>query len=81
MVQCQAKYNSPAAKKASDEDANGLESMILLAEGAHIMIIHNLWTTKGTVFCLVFKLVFQFNLLCMVRKLVRVGSWSLCSVS
>ena len=39
MVQCQAKYNSPAAKKASDEDANGLESMILLAEGAHIMII------------------------------------------
>ena len=36
--------------------------MILLAEGARIMITRNLWTSKGTVFCLVFKLVPQFYL-------------------
>lgn len=50
VVRCQAKHNSPAAKKASDEDADGLEPMILLAEGACIMITCNLWTSKGTVF-------------------------------
>jgi hypothetical protein len=49
MVQCQAKHNSPAAKKASDEDADGLEPMILLAEGACVMVTRNLWTSKGTV--------------------------------
>lgn len=42
MVQCQAKHNSPAADKASDEDANGLEPMILLAEGVCVMIICNI---------------------------------------
>ncbi|KAG6881306.1 hypothetical protein C0995_002339, partial [Termitomyces sp. Mi166 len=34
VVHCQAKHNSQAAKKASEEDADGLEPMILLAEGA-----------------------------------------------
>jgi len=37
----------PAAKKASEEDADGLEPEILLAEGACIMITRNLWTAKG----------------------------------
>jgi hypothetical protein len=34
-------------KKGSDEDAEGLQKEILLAEGAKIMITCNLWTSKG----------------------------------
>jgi len=48
VVNCKAKHNCLAAKKASDEDADGLESEVLLAEGAKIMITRNLWTAKGT---------------------------------
>jgi len=47
VIKCKAKHNCPAAKKASEEDADGLELEILLAEGAHIMITRNLWTAKG----------------------------------
>jgi hypothetical protein len=31
------------------EDAEGLEPEIFLAEGAHVMITHNLWTSNGLV--------------------------------
>jgi len=48
VIQCHAKHNCPAAKKVSEEDADGLEPKILLAEGAHVMITRNLWTSKGT---------------------------------
>jgi hypothetical protein len=47
VVNYKAKHNCPAAKKASDEDADGLETEVLLAESAKIMITHNLWTAKG----------------------------------
>ena len=47
VVKCKAKHNCPAAKKASDEDADGLQTEVLLAEGAKIMITRNLWTAKG----------------------------------
>lgn len=47
VVRCNAKNNSPAAAKASEEDADGLEKNILLAEGATVMITRNLWTSKG----------------------------------
>jgi ATP-dependent DNA helicase PIF1 len=48
-VRCKAKHNKPAAKKATDEDAEGLEKEVLLAEGAHVMVTRNLWTSKGLV--------------------------------
>lgn len=47
VVRCKGKHKSPAAKKASDEDADGLEPEILLAEGARVMVTRNLWTAKG----------------------------------
>ena len=51
VVKCKAKHNCPAAKKASDEDADGLQQEVLLAEGAKVMVTRNLWTAKGTVNC------------------------------
>ena len=42
VVQCHAKHRPLAAKKASEEDAEGLEIEILLAEEAIVMITHNL---------------------------------------
>jgi hypothetical protein len=47
VVKCLAKHSSPEAKKASDDDAEGLQKEILLAEGARIMITRNVWTSKG----------------------------------
>ena len=47
VVRCKAKHNCPAARKASEEDADGLETEILLAEGAKVMVTRNLWTAKG----------------------------------
>ncbi len=44
---CKAKHNNPEAKKASEEDAEGLEKEVFLAEGAKVMLTHNLWTSKG----------------------------------
>ena len=44
VVKCKAKHNCPAAKKASDEDADGLQTEVLLAEGAKIMITHTYCT-------------------------------------
>ncbi|KAK7034241.1 hypothetical protein R3P38DRAFT_2519159, partial [Favolaschia claudopus] len=49
VVRCKAKHNSTEAKKASEEDADGLEKEVLLAEGAKIMITRNVWTSKGLV--------------------------------
>ena len=47
VLRCKAKHNHSEAKKSSDEDADGLEKEILLAEGAKVMLTHNLWTAKG----------------------------------
>lgn len=47
VVRCKAKHNYPEAKKASEEEAQGLEKEILLAEGAQVMITRNIWTSKG----------------------------------
>lgn len=47
VVRCKAKHNCVEARKASEEDADGLEPEILLAEGARVMITRNLWTSKG----------------------------------
>ena len=47
VICCKAKHNHPEAKKASEEDAEGLETEILLAEGARVMLTRNLWTSKG----------------------------------
>ncbi len=47
VIRCKAKHNHPEAKKASGEDAEGLEKEVLLAEGAKVMLTRNLWTSKG----------------------------------
>ncbi|KAJ6517104.1 hypothetical protein DFH09DRAFT_1099064 [Mycena vulgaris] len=44
-----AKHHSSEAKKASDEDSEGLQKEVLLAEGARVMITRNAWTSKGLV--------------------------------
>lgn len=49
VLRCLAKHNLPEAKKASEEDAEGLERELLLAEGAKVMLTRNLWTSKGLV--------------------------------
>jgi hypothetical protein len=47
VVRCKAKHSCSIAAKASEEDADGLETEILLAEGAKVMVTRNLWTSKG----------------------------------
>ena len=49
VIRCKAKHNYTEAKKASDDDADGLVKEVLLAEGAKVMLTHNLWTSKGDV--------------------------------
>jgi len=49
VIRCKAKHNHSEAKKASDDDADGLVKEVLLAEGAKVMLTHNLWTSKGNV--------------------------------
>ncbi|KAJ6522692.1 hypothetical protein B0H10DRAFT_1864934, partial [Mycena sp. CBHHK59/15] len=49
VLRCFAKHNGPEAKKASEEDAEGLQKEVLLAEGARVMITRNVWTSKGLV--------------------------------
>ncbi|KAJ6620451.1 hypothetical protein B0H10DRAFT_1946006 [Mycena sp. CBHHK59/15] len=44
-----APHNGPEAKKVSEEDAEGLQKEVLLAEGARVMITRNVWTSKGLV--------------------------------
>ena len=52
ILQCVVKHNCSSAKKASVDDADCLEPIILLAEGAKVMITRNLWTSKGEYFTL-----------------------------
>ena len=40
-------HSSLAAKKISSEDMSGLEPVIFLAKGAHVMLTMNLWTDKS----------------------------------
>ena len=47
VLRCIAKHNGPEAKKASEEDAEGLQKEVLLAEGPRVMITRNVWTSKG----------------------------------
>ena len=49
VIRCKAKHNHSEAKMASDDDADGLVKEVLLAEGAKVMLTHNLWTSKGNV--------------------------------
>lgn len=49
VARCKAVNIGPGASKASDEDAGGLEKVVLLAEGAQVMITRNLWTSTGLV--------------------------------
>jgi hypothetical protein len=49
VIRCKAKHNHLEAKKASDDDADGLVKEVLLAEGAKVMLTRNLWTSKGNV--------------------------------
>ena len=43
------KCNHTEARSAKSDDADGLEKEVLLAEGAKVMLTHNLWTSKGLV--------------------------------
>ena len=36
------------AKKASDEEAEGLHAKVLISVGASVMLTRNIWTSKGT---------------------------------
>ncbi|KAK7041219.1 hypothetical protein R3P38DRAFT_2471325, partial [Favolaschia claudopus] len=49
VLLCWAEHNSREASKASEEDADGLEQEVLIAEGARVMITRNVWTSKGLV--------------------------------
>ena len=42
-----AKHNSEAARKASDEEAEGLHAKVLISIGASVMLTRNIWTSKG----------------------------------
>lgn len=47
IARINAIHSSPAAKKISPEDMSGLEPVIFLAKGAHIMLTMNLRTDKS----------------------------------
>ena len=49
VLWCCAKHNNKEAKNVKSDDAEGLEKVILLAEGAKVMLTCNLWTSKGLV--------------------------------
>jgi hypothetical protein len=57
---CKAKNNLKEAQKASDDDADGLQNEVLLAEGARVMITRNVWTSKGMFFLLTSQAVLSF---------------------
>ena len=42
-----AKHNHKEASKVKSDEGEGLEKELLLAEGANVMLNHNLWTSKG----------------------------------
>ena len=43
-----AKHNFEVARKASDEEAEGLHAKVLISVGASVMLTRNIWTSKGT---------------------------------
>jgi ATP-dependent exoDNAse (exonuclease V) alpha subunit len=48
VVRCPARHTGGRdASSATEEDAEGLEKEILLAEGARVMLTKNLWTSQG----------------------------------
>jgi len=47
VLKCMAKHKGPGSKDVSEEDAEGLSKVVFLAEGAKVMLSHNLWTIKG----------------------------------
>ena len=42
-----AMHTGPGAAKQSEDDAEGLQSKLLLMEGAKVMLTRNLWTAPG----------------------------------
>ena len=42
ILQCHAKHNHKEAKNVKSDDAEGLEKEVLLAEGAKVILTHNL---------------------------------------
>ena len=42
-----AMHTGPGATKTSEDDAEGLESKLLLMEGAKVMLTRNIWTPQG----------------------------------
>ena len=40
-------HTGPGATKTSEDDAEGLQSKLLLMEGAKVMLTRNLWTAQG----------------------------------
>ena len=44
-----AVHSGPSTSKATAEDAGGLESVVCLAHGAHVMLTANLWVDAGLV--------------------------------
>jgi hypothetical protein len=49
IARIEAKHNNSTAKKASADDAHGLQSVVLLSVGSVVMLRSNLWTTRGLV--------------------------------
>ena len=48
-----ARHGSPAAKKASEEDAEGLQAKVpTISVGASVMLTQNMWTSKGISECI-----------------------------
>ena len=47
IARINARHSSEAAKKASADEMSGLEPVVFLAKGAHIMLTMNLWTDVG----------------------------------
>jgi ATP-dependent exoDNAse (exonuclease V) alpha subunit len=56
VVRSPARHNIPAARRASDDQAQGLKETVLLMKGAKVMITRNIWTqsglTNGTLGCI-----------------------------
>jgi ATP-dependent DNA helicase PIF1 len=51
VLRCQARHNGGShAKKATEDQAEGLEAELLLAVGARVMLTRNIWTDRGMFF-------------------------------
>jgi ATP-dependent exoDNAse (exonuclease V) alpha subunit len=47
VVRSPARHNNQAARRATDDQAQGLKEMVLLMAGAKVMITRNIWTQSG----------------------------------